>query len=160
MGHDITAYIKTKRKDNKNDVAYFRISAFDTLRRKLFYGTLNNAETANGGVSGTGITINYTRKEIETAKEACKYFLDDIDALREFILNKYNEEVEQNVKKFRELITLVFGDDRDDTEIDPDSSVDEIKENLVDIILFHHKILQAYDEAARVSNIEIEIEFY
>lgn len=160
MGHDITAYIKPKNSVDRVEVAYFRISAFDTLRRKLFYGTLENSEMANGGVSGKGATIKYSRKEIDTAKEGCKYFADDIDALKEFILNKYNEDVEQNVKKFKELITLVFGDDREDTEIEPESSVDEIKENLVDIILFHHKTLQAYDDAARKNNVEIEIDFY
>lgn len=159
MGHDIQAYIKPKNGVDKVEVAYFRISAFDTLRRKLFYGTLEGSEDANGGVSGTGASITYTRLEIDTAKEGCKYFLDDIDALKEFILNKYNEEVEQNVKKFKELITLVFGDDSVDAEIEPENSLEEIKENLIDIILFHHKILQAYDDAARKNNIEIEIDF-
>lgn len=159
MGHDITAYIKPKNGVDKVEVAYFRISAFDTLRRKLFYGTLEGSENANGGVSGNGATISYTRGEIDTAKEGCKYFLDDIDALKEFILNTYNEEVEQNVKKFKELITLVFGDDSEDAEIEPESSVEEIKENLIDIILFHHKILQSYDDAARNKNVEIEIDF-
>jgi hypothetical protein len=52
MGHDITAYIKPKNSVDRVEVAYFRISAFDTLRRKLFYGTLENSEMANGGVSG------------------------------------------------------------------------------------------------------------
>lgn len=160
MGHDITAYIKPKNGVDKVEVAYFRISAFDALRRKLFYGTLQNSEIANAGVSGNGSIITYSRKEIETAKEGCKYFVEDIDALKEFILNKSNEDVEQNVKKFKELITMVFGDDSEYTEIEPESSVEEIKENLVDIIIFHHKILQAYDDAARKQNVEIEIEFY
>ena len=159
MGHDITAYIKPKSGVDKIEVTYFRISAFDTLRRKLFYGTLEGSENANGGVSGNGNVLTYTRKEINTAKEACKYFLDDIDALNEFILTKYNVEAEQNVKKFEEILTLVFGNYLEEPEIEIDKSVEEIKENLVDIILFHHKILQAYDDAARKNNIEIEIDF-
>lgn len=160
MGHDITAYIKTKKGADRSEVAYFRISAFDTLRRKLFYGTLNDSEKANGGVSGVGSTIKFTRKEIDTAKEGCKYFLNDIDALKEFVLNNYNERVEQTVKKFEEIITLVFGDQSEISTIENEDSIEEIKENLVDIVIFHHKILQAYDDAARVGNIEIEIDFY
>ncbi len=160
MGHDITAYIKTKNSSERSEVAYFRISAFDALRRKLFYGTLNGSEDANGGVSGTAITIKFTRKEIDTAKEGCKYFLNDIDALKEFVLNTYNEKSEQTVKKFEEIITLVFGDQSEPSEMESEDSIEEIKENLVDIVIFHHKIIQAYDDAARVSNIEIEIDFY
>lgn len=160
MGHDITAYIKTKDETDKSEVAYFRISAFNTLRNKLFYGTLNGSEEANGGVSGTGRTISFKRKDIETAKEACKYFLNDIDALKEYVLNKHNEHVEHNVKQFKELITLVFGDGREETDIDSEESVEEIKENLIDIIVFHHKILSAYDDAALRNNVMIEIEFY
>jgi hypothetical protein len=159
MGHDITAYIKTKNDSERSEIAYFRISAFDALRRKLFYGTLNGSEDANGGVSGNGSTIKFTRKEIDTAKEGCKYFLNDIDALKEFVLNKYNEKSEQTVKKFEEIITLVFGDQSEPAEIGSEDSIEDIKENLVDIVLFHHKILQAYDDAARTNNIEIEIDF-
>ncbi len=161
MGHDIYAYVKEKRSDEKQEAAYFRISAFNYLRRKLFYGTLNNAEQANGGVSGNGTSLTFTKDDIETAKEACKYYLEDIDALYEFVLSKTNVEAENNIQKFRELITMVFdGSESAFSESFTDeSSVEEIKENLVDIILFHHKILEAYYDASRKKNVEIEIDF-
>jgi hypothetical protein len=160
MGHDITAYIKTKDSMVRFEVAYFRISAFNELRNKLFYGTLNGSDEANGGVSGTGVSITFRRKEIETAKEACKYYLNDIDALREYVLNKHSENVDNSVKKFKEIITLVFGDNMEESDVQSEESIEEIKENLVDIIVFHNKILNAYDEAASKNNIEIIVDFY
>ena len=161
MGHDIYAYVKEKRGNEKQEAAYFRISAFNLIRRKLFYGTLENSEEANGGVSGNGTSLTFTKDEINTAKEACKYYLEDIDALYEFVLSKTNVEAEKNVQKFKELITMVFeGSESELSEsIGSESSVEEIKENLVDIILFHHKILEAYHESVRTKNVEIEIEF-
>jgi hypothetical protein len=159
MGHDITAYIKTKDGSSKSEVAYFRIGAFNNLRRKLFYGTLNNSEEANGGVSGNGSILTFTRKDIDIAKEGCKYYLNDIDALKEFILEKHNEQVECNMKKFKELIILVFGEEQEEASVATEESVEEIKENLVDIIMFHHKILSADDDAALRNNVKIEIEF-
>jgi hypothetical protein len=162
MGHDIYAYIKEKKGKEKEEVAYFRISAFNYLRRKLFYGTLNNSEEANGGVSGNGKTIKFSKKDIETAKEACKYYLDDIDALYEYVLSKENVDAEKTINKFKELITTVFEGNAIEfsNTIEDSTSVEEIKENLVDIILFHHKILDAYLMASRNTNVEIEIDFY
>jgi|688.fasta_scaffold543294_3 hypothetical protein len=161
MGHDIYAYIKEKNSEEKEEVAYFRISAFNYVRRKLFYGTLNNSESANAGVSGNGSTIQFTKDDIQTAKEACKYYLEDIDALYQFVLSKTNIEAEETIKKFRQLIAQVFnGNELEFSEaLEDESNVEEIKENLVDIILFHHKVLEAYHDASRRNNIEIEIEF-
>jgi len=42
MGHDITAYIRTKNEEPR-EVSYIRISAFDSIRRSLFYNTLNGS---------------------------------------------------------------------------------------------------------------------
>ena len=70
MGHDISAYIKTKStpKDSfENEIAYFRIGAFNTSRQRLFYGILPNATSANAGVSGNGSTLDFTEDEIKQA---------------------------------------------------------------------------------------------
>lgn len=91
MGHDISAYIRTKSEEPK-EVSYLRISAFNKLRRTLFYNTLVGASTADGGVSGNGSTLEFNRETIENAMNLCMYFLTDDSLLKE----KVNEYMEVN----------------------------------------------------------------
>jgi hypothetical protein len=153
MGHDISAYIKTKStpKDSfENEIAYFRIGAFNTSRQRLFYGILPNATSANAGVSGNGSTLDFTEDEIKQAISACKYFMDDDSALREHLLEQ-KMEAEESIKKFAEMfqqlqITPETKPIVDRLVSNEDMSIEDARENLASIWKFHEDILSAYDD--------------
>lgn len=148
MGHDISVYIKTKSNPSPNkEVAYFRIGAFNTLRKRLFYGIIPNSEVANAGVSGDGSTLDYTREDIVTAIGACKYFMEDEDALREVILSQ-EQRSDDVSKEFRDLIENVFG--KIETSPDTDSSpVDDIREGVAQVWKFCEDIIAEYDDVKK-----------
>lgn len=153
MGHDISAYIKTKSNptpnwENGREVAYFRIGAFNTLRKRLFYGIIPNSEVANAGVSGDGSTLDYTREDIVSAIDACKYFMEDDDALREVILSQ-EQRSDAASKEFRDLIEGVFGKmETPSTEVD-DSPIDDIREGVAQVWKFCEDILSEYDDVKK-----------
>jgi hypothetical protein len=147
MGHDISAYIKTKStpKDSfDNEVAYFRIGAFNTSRQRLFYGILPNATSANAGVSGDGSTLDFTEDEIKRAISACKYFMDDDSALREHLLEQ-KMEAEDSIKTFAEVFQQIAPNIKQLTT-NEDVSIEDARENLASIWKFHEDILSAYDD--------------
>ncbi len=147
MGHDISAYIKTKStpKDRfENEIAYFRIGAFNTSRQRLFYGILPNATSANAGVSGNGSTLDFTEDEIKQAISACKYFMDDDSALREHLLEQ-KMEAEESIKAFAEVFQQIAPNIKQLTT-NEDVSIEDARENLASIWKFHEDILSAYDD--------------
>ena len=153
MGHDISAYIKTKSNPNPNwengkEVAYFRIGAFNTLRKRLFYGIIPNSEVANAGVSGNGSTLDYSREDIVSAINACKYFMEDDDALREVILSQ-EQRSDAASKEFRELIEGVFGKmETSSTDVE-ESPIDDIREGVAQVWKFCEDILSEYDDVKK-----------
>jgi predicted RNase H-like HicB family nuclease len=147
MGHDISAYIKTKStpKDSfDNEIAYFRIGAFNTSRQRLFYGILPNATSANAGVSGDGSTLDFTEEEIKQAIAACKYFMDDDSALREHLLEQ-KMEAEDSIKSFAEVFQQIVPSSKPLVD-NEDISIEDARENLASIWKFHEDILSAYDD--------------
>ena len=147
MGHDISAYIKTKStpKDSfDNEIAYFRIGAFNTSRQRLFYGILPNAKDANAGVSGDGSTLDFTEDDIKRAISACKYFMDDDSALREHLLEQ-KMEAEDSIKAFAEVFQQIAPDIKKLTTKE-DISIEDARENIASIWKFHEDILSAYND--------------
>jgi hypothetical protein len=161
MGHDISAYIKTKStpKDSfENEIAYFRIGAFNTSRQRLFYGILPNAMDANAGVSGDGSTIDFTEDDIKRAISACKYFMDDDSALREHLLEQ-KMEAEDSIKSFAEVFQQIAPNIKQLTTSE-DTSIEGARENIADIWKFHEDILSAYDDVkATDDSAQIQIYF-
>lgn len=147
MGHDISAYIKTKStpKDSfENEIAYFRIGAFNTSRQRLFYGILPNASSANAGVSGDGSTLDFTEDDIKRAISACKYFMDDDSALREHLLEQ-KMEAEESIKAFAEVFQQIAPNIKQLTT-NEGVSIEDARENLASIWKFHEDILSAYND--------------
>jgi hypothetical protein len=147
MGHDISAYIKTKStpKDSfDNEIAYFRIGAFNTSRQRLFYGILPNATGANAGVSGDGSTLDFTEDDIKRAISACKYFMDDDSALREHLLEQ-KMEAEESIKAFADVFQQIAPNIKKLTTKE-DISIEDARENLASIWKFHEDILSAYND--------------
>jgi hypothetical protein len=147
MGHDISAYIKTKStpKDSfDKEIAYFRIGAFNTSRQRLFYGILPNSTSANAGVSGDGSTLDFTEDDIKRAISACKYFMDDDSALREHLLEQ-KMEAEDSIKAFAEVFQQIAPDIKKLTT-NEDISIEDARENIASIWKFHEDILSAYDD--------------
>lgn len=163
MGHDISAYIKTKSNPNPNwenakEVAYFRIGAFNTLRKRLFYGIIPNSEIANAGVSGDGSTRDYTREDIVSAINACKYFMEDDDALREVILSQ-EQRSDAASKEFRNLIEGVFGKmETSSTDVE-ESPIDDIREGVAQVWKFCEDILSEYDDVRKTDD-SAQIQIY
>lgn len=157
MGHDISAYIRTKSEEPK-EVSYLRISAFNKLRRTLFYNTLVGASAADGGVSGNGSTLEFNRETIENAMNLCMYFLTDDSLLKEKV-NEYmevNDSASKNADETLEFFKSIFSSF--DTHYD-DGSHGEMKEHIADISKFHHNILWEYDNLVTDEN-EAKIEIY
>ena len=151
MGHDISAYIKTKSSptddsfySSENEVAYFRIGAFNTSRQRLFYGILPNATSANAGVSGDGSTLDFTEDDIKQAISACKYFMDDDSALRENLLEQ-KMEAEDSIEVFAEVFQQIAPNIKKLTTKE-DISIEDARENLASIWKFHEDILSAYSD--------------
>lgn len=164
MGHDISVYIKSKSNPNPNwengkEVAYFRIGAFNTLRKRLFYGIIPNSEIANAGVSGDGSTLDYTREDIVSAINACKYFMEDDDALREVILSQ-EQRSDAASKEFRDLIEGVFGKmETSSTDVE-ESPIDNIREGVAQVWKFCEDILSEYDDVKKTDETaQIQIYF-
>jgi hypothetical protein len=161
MGHDISAYIKTKStpKDSfDNEIAYFRIGAFNTSRQRLFYGILPNAMDANAGVSGDGSTLDFTEDDIKRAISACKYFMDDDSALREHLLEQ-KMEAEESIKTFAEVFQQIAPNIKKLTTKE-DISIEDARENLASIWKFHEDILSAYNDVkATDDSAQIQIYF-
>jgi hypothetical protein len=161
MGHDISAYIKTKStpKDSfDNEIAYFRIGAFNTSRQRLFYGILPNAMDANAGVSGDGSTIDFTEDDIKRAISACKYFMDDDSALREHLLEQ-KMEAEESIKAFADVFQQIAPNIKKLTTKE-DISIEDARENLASIWKFHEDILSAYNDVkATDDSAQIQIYF-
>ena len=156
MGHDISAYIKTKSNptpnwENGKEVAYFRIGAFNTLRKRLFYGIIPNSEVANAGVSGNGSTLDYSREDIVSAINACKYFMEDDDALREVILSQ-EQRSDAASKEFRDLIEGVLGKmETSSTDVE-ESPIDDIREGVAQVWKFCEDILSEYDDVKKTDD--------
>jgi len=153
MGHDISAYIKTKSSVTDDDsyspsdgeVAYFRIGAFNTPRQRLFYGILPNAMEANAGVSGDGSTLDFTEDDIKRAISACKYYMDDESALREHLLEQ-KMEAEDSIKKFTSVLQQIAPNSPPLVDDTYEVSIQDARENIADIWKFHEDILSAYDD--------------
>lgn len=149
MGHDISAFIKTKANPNPleadnwsdHEAAYFRINAFNTTRQRLFYGTLRGAAAANGGVSGNGRTIDFTRDDIVNAINACKYYLDDDDDAQDFV-DATVFDAERDGEMVKRVMEQALGVKMGEME-------SEIRENIADIWKFHEDILSEYDDAMK-----------
>lgn len=147
MGHDISAYIKTKANPNpmenwsENEVAYFRINAFNTTRQRLFYGTLRAAAEANRGVSGNGRTIDFTRDDIVNAIDACKYYLDDDVDAQDFV-DATVFDGERDGDMVKGIMEQALGVKMGEME-------SEIRENIADIWKFHEDILSEYDDVMK-----------
>ena len=161
MGHDISAYIKTKStpKDSfDNEIAYFRIGAFNTSRQRLFYGILPNAMDANAGVSGDGSTSDFTEDDIKRAISACKYFMDDDSALREHLLEQ-KMEAEESIKAFADVFQQIAPNIKKLTTKE-DISIEDARENIASIWKFHEDILSAYNDVkATDDSAQIQIYF-
>jgi hypothetical protein len=161
MGHDISAYIKTKStpKDSfDNEIAYFRIGAFNTSRQRLFYGILPNAMDANAGVSGDGSTLDFTEDDIKRAISACKYFMDDDSALREHLLEQ-KMEAEESIKAFADVFQQIAPNIKKLTTKE-DISIEDARENIASIWKFHEDILSAYNDVkATDDSAQIQIYF-
>lgn len=151
MGHDISVYIKNKANPNPSqnwnssrEIARFRIGAFATSRQRLFYGILKGSESANAGVSGNGSSIDFTRQDIVNAINACKYYLDDDNDLKEFVQTNKYEEADKTGEMFKSIFEKVASiklGELDDTEI----PVEDLREHVADILWFHQNILDEYD---------------
>lgn len=159
MGHDISVYIKTKSNPSPNkEVAYFRISAFNTLRKRLFYGIIPNSEVANAGVSGNGSTLDYTREDIVTAIGACKYFMEDNDVLRDVILSQ-EQRSDVASKEFLDLIEGVFGKiELSSPDVD-ESPIDDIREGVAQVWKFCEDIIAEYDNVKKTDD-SAQIQIY
>jgi hypothetical protein len=164
MGHDISAYIKTKSSptddsfyDSKNEVAYFRIGAFNTSRQRLFYGILPNATSANAGVSGDGSTLDFTEDDIKQAISACKYFMDDDSALRENLLEQ-KMEAEDSIEVFAEVFQQIAPNIKKLTTKE-DISIEDARENLASIWKFYEDILSAYSDV-KTNDDSAQIQIY
>lgn len=72
MGHDISSFDKKTIKE----ISYLRFSASSFVGQYLFYESLN-AQSFNGGCSGTGEEKEYTVEEIKTAKAKLNYILGE-----------------------------------------------------------------------------------
>lgn len=162
MGHDISAYIKTKStpKDSfENEVSYFRIGAFNTSRQRLFYGILPNAMEANAGVSGDGSTIDFTEDDIKRAISACKYYMDDDSALREHLLEQTLES-EESVKKFVSILQKIAPNSPSLVDDGEEVSIEDAREDIADIWKFHEDILSAYEDVKTTDDsAQIQISF-
>ena len=149
MGHDISAYIKTKSNPNPNwetgkEVAYFRIGAFNKLRQRLFYGIIPGSDIANAGVSGDGSSLDFTRDDISNSIEACKYFMEDETALQETLLS-FQHPAEETAKQFRSVLEKIFASMPNAKVVDTDTTIDDIREDIADVWKFCDNILSAYD---------------
>lgn len=142
MGHDISAYVKTKDDNNETEVSYFRIGAFNTQRQRLFYGTLPRAQDANAGVSGNGDSIIFTRDEIQKAIDACKYYIEDGELLDENLLS-HQLKGEESIDMFAEVLSQLTGGKVATAPVTFNN--EDSKNNLEDIIKFHETILETYD---------------
>lgn len=153
MGHDISVYIKNKANPNPSEnwgssgeITRFRIGAFATSRQRLFYGTLKGSESANAGVSGNGSSIDFTRQDIVNAINACKYYLDDDNDLKNFVQTNKYEEADKTGEMFKSIFEKVASiklGEPDDTEI----PVEDLREHVADILWFYENILSEYDVA-------------
>lgn len=163
MGHDITAYIRRKTDTNPGstedvEAAYMRIAAFNTMRQRIFYGILKGAEEANGGVSGTGVTLPFTKEDIDEAIKACDYYMEDDEALMDMIGSKPHSK-EGDTKAFLDIIQTMTGSTIDPDEAEPD--YEQIREDLADTWKFLDDVLSAYNDAVEeTGSAEILIEFY
>lgn len=167
MGHDISAYLKTKSNpdpvsnwNDSNEIAYFRIGAFSTIRQRLFYGIIPNSNQANGGVSGNGKVLDFTREDIATAINACKYFMEDDIVLYDNVLSQ-KQDAEESIKAFGDVFAQVLGKHvnmpSDDVE---NYSMTEARENIADIWKFCEDILSEYDDAKKTDeSAQIQIYF-
>ncbi len=164
MGHDISAYIKTKSSptddsfyDSKNEVAYFRINAFNTRRQRLFYGTLRGADVANAGVSGNGSVLNFTRRDIENAISACKYYMDDEHSVQDNVLSQtIGDDTSKDI--FVKAFQSMFPDTASLFQ-EQESTTEEIREDIADVWKFHEDILSEYDDVTK-SDDSAEIQIY
>lgn len=165
MGHDISAFIKTKANPNptenwdpNTEVAYFRIGAFNTLRQRLFYGVIPGSDVANAGVSGDGSTLDFSREDIQKAITACKYFMEDDVALHETILATEHRGAE-TAKEFRSVLNNIFGQMEDVTTISDNSPLDSIREDVADVWEFCENVLTEYDDVKK-SDASAQIQIY
>lgn len=157
MGHDISAYIKTKYEPtpyesyaagntDAGEISYFRIGGFNKLRQRLFYSIIPGSDVANAGFSGDGSLLDFTRDDISKAIEACKYLMEDETALREILLSpKYSAE--ETAKQFRGVLEAIFANEPSAKIIDTNTTVtvDEIRKNIADVWKFCDNIIFAYD---------------
>ena len=164
MGHDISAYIKTKYTQvddsyspSNGEVAYFRIGAFNTTRQRLFYGILPKSMGANAGVSGDGSTLDFTEDDIKRAISACKYYMDDEVATTENLLEHEMVAADETVKLFEDVFKKIMPVMKNEPVFE--SSYDEIRENIADIWKFHEDILSAYDDVKTDDN-SAQIQIY
>ncbi len=61
MGHDITAYRRAD-KELETEVAYLRRGAFNPLNRVIYEAL--NCQEANGGCSGYGVVLEFSRNQL------------------------------------------------------------------------------------------------
>lgn len=185
MGHDITAYIRTKstsktgketvRKSSKK-AAYFRIGAFTPDRADIFYGMLPKSLPANAGVSGNGDTIIFDIEEIKQAKAACEYFKTDPDALKVWFQSRHSdhdlEKVKQSHearKQFAGFLGQMLGVDGSkildgmeaqeegyDSSANIDTDSDAVVETLNDTIEFYSDIIKAFNASPKAYEVAIE----
>jgi hypothetical protein len=155
MGHDISAYIRTKstQVDNSyspstNKVAYFRIGAFSTTRQRVFYGLLPKALDANAGVSGNGSTIDFTDDDIKQAIAACKYYMDDEVATTENLLGQDMVEADETVKVFTDVLKQLMPNMKNEP-VFGETPHGEIREHIADVWKFHEDIISAYEDAKK-----------
>ena len=90
----------------------------------------------------------------------CEYFLEDIDSVGDVVLSKRNVKADESVKSFDMAITEMFGHlFKDEENKEEDDEVYNIKSNLVDIIIFHQNIIDAFNEVNPQEDSMIEIDF-
>jgi len=65
----------------EDSLSIFRISAFDKLRRLLFYNLIG-AQHFNGGVSGNGGVGQFPIKELRSSIQKATFFYDDTETLK------------------------------------------------------------------------------
>lgn len=150
MGHDISAYIRIKgtQEEEPVEVSYFRISAFDTRRQRVFYNTLAGSEVANGGVSGNGSDIVFSRQDIQNTLDALEYYLDDYASLMELV-RKRDSNADEQRERFKKALGSILGQEFENA-MTPDENLDDVRESMEDVadaIKFHNDIIFAYDEA-------------
>lgn len=101
MGHDITAFIRTRKTKTIEpdmffkelpETAYFRISAFNSRRRTLFYNMLEGSKVAMGGASGLGVTLEFSVDKIEDAVANCHEFLGEPKMIKTIADEWYNAD--------------------------------------------------------------------